>query len=150
MGTVGRGKFSVTCEIYLFVTYKQFRICQEFCVVLLASFSPLVWLRPFCVLPLGVKTLFLCCVLTRGSCFLSVPLGSMEGVRRSRPPTLVVHRVVGWAAGPGLADPWLLAQGRWNPCLPLDCSFSRLQTCLIFPKVTLEFFDKGPESFVRS
>lgn len=41
MGTSERKKFSMTCRIYLFLIYEEFRICQEFFIILLTSFFSL-------------------------------------------------------------------------------------------------------------
>lgn len=41
MGTLERKKFSMTCGIYLFLIYEEFRVCQEFFIVLLTSFFSL-------------------------------------------------------------------------------------------------------------
>ena len=56
----------MNCGIDLFLTYKEFRTCQEFFIVLLAFFLPFGCFSPICLLPVGVKNVFLGCVCYQG------------------------------------------------------------------------------------
>ena len=87
MGTLERKKFSMTCGIYLFLIYEEFRVCQEFFIVLLTSFFSLsVAGGPLVSCPGVLRIYSLVVFFFISGSYISAPLGSIEGESRAGLP----------------------------------------------------------------
>lgn len=135
MGTLERHQFSVTCGIYLFLIYKELRICQEFFIVLLTSFlSLLVAWGPLLSCPwvLGIYSPVVFVFFISDSHFLLVPPGSTEGgACWASPAGIFPEKQSGGELETGVSV--LIVRFLWLRILaqgPVSCSFSCSQTCL--------------------
>lgn len=137
----------------LFLIYKEFRICQEFFIVLLTSFfSLLVAWGPLVSCPWVLRIYSYVVCFISGSHFISVPLGNTkEGSRLGLPWREYFIRssqteswrraflvlIVGFL---WLLDPGSEESGFWA-CFWATV-FPALRHAWFFPRVTLEFFDE--------